>query len=319
MKNFSEIGHRISLIDGHDLDREKRTGTYVLADEVTTLVETSASPSVPHLLAGLNDMGIDPKDISYIILTHIHLDHAGGAGLFLEHCPHAKVIVHPKGARHLEEPSRLIAGAKAVYGDDFDELFNPILPIPKERIIIKQHRETLQTGPSSLLTFYDTPGHANHHFSIFDSVSKGMFAGDTVGIYYRELDSEGIEFHLPSTSPNQFNPAAMLKAAELYESLGVQRIFFGHYGVSENPAEVYSQLRYWLPIFVETAKASFKMEKEFADQVESTKEGLLNKVTEQLKQRGISGNHPVFDIINLDLNVSSMGLIDFLNKSEKTK
>ncbi|MGY3315594.1 glyoxylase-like metal-dependent hydrolase (beta-lactamase superfamily II) [Peribacillus simplex] len=106
-----------------------------------TLVETSASPSIPHLMKGLEDLGISPVDITYIILTHIHLDHAGGAGLFLQHCPNAKVIVHPKGARHLEDPTRLIAGAKAVYGEEFNELFNPILPIPFDRMLTIHDRE----------------------------------------------------------------------------------------------------------------------------------------------------------------------------------
>ncbi|WP_285766441.1 MBL fold metallo-hydrolase [Peribacillus sp. SI8-4] len=319
MQNISELGYRISLIDGYDLDRRNRTGTYVIADKDMTIVETSASPSIPHLLKGLAELGIAPEDITYIILTHIHLDHAGGAGLFLQHCPNAKVIVHPKGARHLEDPTRLIAGAKAVYGDDFNKLFDPILPIPPERMICKHDREALQIGDHSTLTFYDTPGHANHHLSIFDSKSKGMFSGDTIGIYYRELDEAGLEFYLPSTSPNQFNPEAMLAAAELYESIGVERIYFGHYGVSENPKEVYRQLQFWLPIFVETAKKAFKVHAAFDERVAATSKHIFKEVAAHLEEKGISIHHPVFDIIALDLNVSSMGLIDYLMKQERNK
>ncbi|KWW11625.1 MBL fold metallo-hydrolase [Peribacillus simplex] len=319
MQNISELGYRISLIDGFDLDRRNRTGTYVIADTDITLVETSASPSIPHLLKGLAELDIAPEDVTYIILTHIHLDHAGGAGLFLQHCPNAKVIVHPKGIRHLEDPTRLIAGAKAVYGEDFNKLFDPILPIPPERMIGKHDRETLQIGDNSTLTFYDTPGHANHHMSIFDSMSKGMFSGDTIGIYYRELDEEGVEFHLPSTSPNQFNPEAMLAAAELYESVGVERIYFGHYGVSENPKEVYRQLQYWLPIFVETAKSAFREYAAFEERVAATSKNIFKVVAAHLEEKGISINHPVFDIISMDLNVSSMGLIDYLMKQEQNK
>jgi glyoxylase-like metal-dependent hydrolase (beta-lactamase superfamily II) len=319
LQNFSELGYRIYLIDGFDLNRKNRTGTYVIADKDITLVETSASPSIPHLLKGLDDLGIAPEDITYIILTHIHLDHAGGAGLFLQHCPNAKVIVHPKGARHLEDPTRLIAGAKAVYGEEFNKLFDPILPIPHDKIIIKQDRESLQTSDSSTLTFYDTPGHANHHFSIFDSVSKGMFSGDTVGIYYRELNEDGIEFYLPSTSPNQFNPEAMLAAADLYASIGVERIYFGHYGVSENPNEVYKQLHYWLPIFVETAETAFKEYTSFKEQVAATSKNIFNTVATHLGEKGITKDHSVFEIIRLDLKVCSMGLIDYLEKREKNK
>jgi glyoxylase-like metal-dependent hydrolase (beta-lactamase superfamily II) len=319
LQNISELGFRISLIDGFDLDRRNRTGTYVIADEDITLVETSASPSIPHLMKGLEHLGIALEDITYIILTHIHLDHAGGAGLFLQHCPNAKVIVHPKGARHLEDPTRLIAGAKAVYGEEFNKLFDPILPIPFERMLIKQDRESLKTSDTSTLTFYDTPGHANHHLSIYDSVSKGMFSGDTVGIYYRELDEEGLEFYLPSTSPNQFNPDAMLAAAELYESIGVERIYFGHYGVSENPKEVYKQLHYWLPKFVETAKSAYREYASFEDQVAATSKNIFTEVAVHLGEKGITADHPVFEIIAMDLNVCSMGLIDYLVKQEKDR
>lgn len=319
MFNFSELGYRISLIDGFDLGRKNRTGTYVIADGDITLVETSASPSIPHILKGLNDLGIALEEITYIILTHIHLDHAGGAGLFLQHCPSAKVIVHPKGARHLEDPTRLIAGAKEVYGEDFDKLFNPILPIPHDKIIVKEDKTSLQTSENCTLTFYDTPGHANHHLSIFDPVSRGMFSGDTVGVYYRELEQDGIEFYLPSTSPNQFNPEAMLAAADLYESLDVKRIYFGHYGVSENPMEVYKQLRYWLPIFVETAETAFKQYETFKEQVAITRTNIFDKVTTHLATLGIAKDHPVFEILQLDLEVCAMGLIDYCAKRRKTR
>ncbi|MGA9228018.1 MAG: MBL fold metallo-hydrolase, partial [Mesobacillus sp.] len=113
MKKPVRLSENIYLIDDFDLSMTERTGTYLLLEEKITLIETSASPSIPFILDGLEALGVIPADIAYIIVTHIHLDHAGGAGLLLEHCPQAKVIVHPKGARHLADPSRLIAGAKA--------------------------------------------------------------------------------------------------------------------------------------------------------------------------------------------------------------
>ncbi|MEH6946027.1 MBL fold metallo-hydrolase [Bacillus sp. JJ634] len=317
MDTISELGFRISLIDGFDLNREHRTGTYVIHDTPLTIVETSASPSIPHLLKGLAELNIDPADIAYIILTHIHLDHAGGTGLFLSHCPNAKVIVHPKGARHLEDPSRLIAGAKAVYGNKFDELFNPILPIPKDRLIIKHNQDTLQFTDQASLTFYDTPGHANHHLSIFDSTSKGMFSGDTIGVYYRDLDEAGIEWYMPSTSPNQFNPTAMLAAIDLYRSIGVERIYFGHYGVSDNPEEVYHQIQTWLPIYIEAAESAFHACSSFDEQVSMTQKTLYDKTHDLLAKQGIPADHPVFEIIALDLEVCSMGLVDYLMRKQK--
>ncbi|RFU69897.1 MBL fold metallo-hydrolase [Bacillus sp. V59.32b] len=316
MGSIIEIDKRISLIDGNDLQRKLRTGTYVIKEEEITIVETSASPSIPYVLEGLSEAGIQLEDIKYIILTHIHLDHAGGAGLLLQKCPNAKVIVHKKGARHLEDPTRLIAGAKAVYGDDFDRLFDPILPIPSERIIIKEDREILAISDTCTLTFYDTPGHANHHLSIHDDVSNGMFSGDTVGIYYRELDQDNIEFYLPSTSPNQFNPEAMLASADLYESLGIDRVYFGHFGASHNPHQVYQQLKYWLPIFVETAKNAHACNPTFEEKLSALSSDLYKTVREYLAQKGVPDNHPVYEILALDLRVCAMGLIDYLMKQE---
>ncbi len=168
-----DLGNDMTLIDLYDLSMPERTGAYVLHADELTVVETSASPSVPHLLKGLEDLNLDPKDVKHIIVTHIHLDHAGGVGLFLEHCPNATVYVHPKGKRHLADPAKLIAGAKAVYGDQFDELFDPIVPVPEERLVEKGEGDTLDIG-GRVLTFYDSPGHAKHHLSIHDSLSNGI-------------------------------------------------------------------------------------------------------------------------------------------------
>ncbi|HET7616397.1 MAG TPA: MBL fold metallo-hydrolase, partial [Bacillales bacterium] len=211
-----DLGNRIHLIDGFDLKTPGRTGTYVLQEEELTLVETGPSPSVPYVLAGLNDLGLDPAEVKYIIVTHIHLDHAGGAGLLLQHCPNAKVVVHPRGNRHLADPSRLVAGARQVYGEQFDELFDPIVPIPEDRLIVKDDGETLKIGAECTLRFYDSPGHAKHHFSIYDPVSNGIFTGDTAGVRYHQTQDQGLTFYLPSTSPNQFDPEAMLHSIERF-------------------------------------------------------------------------------------------------------
>lgn len=305
-----DLGKRIYLIDGFDLGMEGRTGSYVILEEELTLVETSASPSIPYLLKGLGDLRIDPKDISYIIVTHIHLDHAGGVGLLLKECPNAKVVVHPKGARHLVDPERLIQGAKAVYGDDFDRLFEPILPVPEEKIIVKADRETLSIGPSCTLQFFDTPGHANHHFSIFDPVSNGIFTGDTFGIRYHQVQDKQFTFYLPSTSPNQFNPEAMFRSMELIKNLNVDRIYFGHFGMSTDVNDVYQQLCNWLPVFVDTAESLCRQGKA-ADELAAA---LFEQVQQHLSKRGIPLDHPIYEILQLDLHVCAMGLADYVSK-----
>lgn len=314
MKKPARISENIYLIDDFDLSMTERTGTYVLLEEKITLIETSASPSIPYILEGLEALEISPGDIAYIIVTHIHLDHAGGAGLMLKHCPHAKVIVHPKGARHLTEPSRLIAGAKAVYGEKFSELFDPILEIPEDRIIIKDDGDTLVISEELTLQFLDTPGHANHHFSIYHPATKGIFSGDTAGIYYPQIHREGIEFYLPSTSPNQFDPKKMLYSITRYKELGIERIYFGHYGKSENPAEAFKQVEYWLEIFLSEAMQVVSVGNGTEHQVEAVTKRLFAKVKAYLVQQGLAVNHPIFELLYLDINVSSMGLVHYLSK-----
>ncbi|WP_174733750.1 MBL fold metallo-hydrolase [Mesobacillus harenae] len=314
MQKPEKLAENLYLIDDYDLKMEERTGTYVLTEQDLTLIETCASPSVPKILKGLNLLGLSPENVKYIIVTHIHLDHAGGAGLLLTHCPQAKVVVHPKGIRHLEDPSRLIAGAKSVYGERFDELFDPILPVASEQLIVKNDRESLTIGPDCTLTFYDSPGHSNHHFSIFHPNTSGMFTGDTAGIRYPQLVREGIELYLPSTSPNQFSPEKMLHSLELFKSLSLKYIYFGHYGMSSNPEEVYKQVEDWLKVFLEEAESAFLEGNEFLEKVFMTTERLQNRVAIYLLEKGIDRNHQAFEILSLDLSVSAMGLIDYLQK-----
>jgi glyoxylase-like metal-dependent hydrolase (beta-lactamase superfamily II) len=316
LKKPVQLSEKIHLIDDYDLRMTERTGTYVLMEEQITLIETSASPSIPYILAGLKELEVNPEDVTYIIVTHIHLDHAGGAGLLLTHCPNAKVIVHPKGARHLADPSRLILGAKAVYGDKFDELFDPILKVPEERLIVKNNGDSLLLSEKLTLRFYDTPGHANHHFSIYHPEANGIFSGDTAGIYYPQIAREGIEFYLPSTSPNQFDPDKMLKSIELYKGLGIEKIFFGHYSMSENPAEAFKQVKFWLNVFLEEAKQAAATGSEAEEQTQLLTDRLYNRVRSFLTEQGLNEDHPINELLQLDVSVSSMGLVDYLRKNK---
>jgi len=309
-----DLGHNIFLIDGFDLGMPSRTGSYIIDEEVLTMIETGPSRSVPYIKEGLKALGKKLEDVQYIIVTHIHLDHAGGAGLLVQECPNAKVIVHPRGYRHLLNPEKLIAGAKAVYGQAFDELFAPIVPIPEDRLIVMEDGGTLKIADNRTLHFYDTPGHAKHHFSIYDPTSKGIFTGDTVGVRYDGLENFGGDVYLPSTSPNQFDPEAMLSSIEKVRNLGVERIYYGHFGVSDHPAEALAEVARWIPRFVEMAQKTsatdpFKLSQALADMV----------IKEISKTRTIPENHDFYKIVQLDMQVSAMGLIDYLAKQKINK
>ncbi|WIY63084.1 MBL fold metallo-hydrolase [Bacillus arachidis] len=319
MKKVEQLSSQLYLIDDHDLQQDERTGTYVLVGDDITLIETCAAPSLPYLLNGLQQLQINLADVKNIIVTHVHLDHAGAAGLMMEKCPNATLFVHSRGARHMIDPTKLIQGAKAVYGDAFDKLFNPILPIPEKRVHIVKDGETLQISENRILTFYDTPGHAKHHISIHDSLTNGIFTGDTIGIYYRELAELDVELYLPTTSPSQFQPDAMIAAKDRIRNMKVDSIYFGHYGASSHVSEVYKQLEYWLPIFVEAGKQVFEQNQDFEAASHELYVLLLDKVSSHLSQKGVPSTHSIYDVIKLDMEISAMGIIDYLTKQEKAK
>jgi glyoxylase-like metal-dependent hydrolase (beta-lactamase superfamily II) len=305
------IDSRISLVDLMDLSLKERTGSYIINEEALTIIETSASPSIPHLKKGLSKLNINPKDIQYIILTHIHLDHAGGAGLFLNVCPNARVIVHPKGKRHIIDPHRLISGAKAVYGEKFDELFHPIVPIPEDRILVMEDKEELSISDTCTLTFYHTPGHANHHLSIFDSSSNGMFTGDTCGIQYT-IGSK--RFYFPSTSPNQFDPEQMKTSIRTYRSLHLDRLYFGHYGVTEEVFFALTEVEKWLDLFMKKSEEQYSPNVTMEENVKTITSSLIELTRSELIQKGVDPDNPIFSLLELDMNVSAMGIVDYFSK-----
>lgn len=317
-QHVTDLGHGISLIDLYDMGFEKRTGCFVFREE-RALIETGPSPSVAHLLRGLETLRIPPEDIRYIIVTHIHLDHSGGAGLLLTHCPNAQVVVHPRGARHLIDPSRLIASARMVYGEKFDSLFHPIVPVPEDRILIRGEGDTLTIGADRTLQFLDTPGHALHHFSIYDPVSNGIFSGDTAGIRYAPLEEEGIRFFLPTTSPNQFDPKALKASMERFRSMDIQRLYFGHYGMTTAVDEALRQVAHWTDRFVEIGQQFVAHQPVQAatlmQQAEELGRQLLDAVRSHLSAAGVPTDHRIYDILKADCLVDAMGILDYLNKT----
>lgn len=305
-----QLDERISLIDGFDMDIPSRTGTYVIQEKELTLIEVGPSPSVKYIKRGLENLSRSLAEVRYIIVTHVHLDHAGGAGFLLQQCPNATLIVHPRGGRHLIDPTKLAAGARAIYGESFSEIYDPIVPVPADRVVEKSEGDTLDIGPNCTLEFWDTPGHAKHHFSIFDPVSNGIFTGDTAGVRYELLLQDGVELYLPTTSPNHFNPNDMHASINRFAEKDVDRIYFGHFGMTENPKEALKQVAQWLDIYVEIAE---EVVDEGGDYNEIARR-IMKRVKEHLRGLGIQDDHEVYIIINLDVQISALGMIDYFQK-----
>ncbi len=310
LKHPIRLDNRIALIDGFDLGAPDRTGTYVIDETELTIIETGPSPSVKYIKKGLLELGFELSEVKYIIVTHVHLDHAGGAGLLLRDCPNAKLIVHPRGARHLIDPKKLVAGARGVYGDSFSELFEPIIPIPQDRIEMKGEGDTLQIGADCTLQFLDTPGHAKHHITIYDPVSNGVFAGDTVGVRYEQLLREGVPFFLPSTSPNHFDPEEMRKSIKRLHEMKLDRIYYGHFGMTTDIDASLTAVSEWLDLFVSEGEKAFVEGKGY----DTLASRLLLRVRQFLREKSVPDDHDVYVLINLDLQVSALGIMDYFQK-----
>jgi len=219
----------ISAIDAQ-FHRPKRAAIHLIVENgKMALVDTGTTSSIPGVISVLQEKNLAIEDVDYIILTHIHLDHAGGASHCMQVFPNARLIVHPRGARHMADPGKLISGAIAVYGEtEFKRVYGEIDPIDKERIIEAPDESRIELNGRSLL-FLDTPGHARHHNCIYDEKSNSFFTGDTFGVSYRELDANDMEFVFPTTTPVQFDPDAAHASIDRIMRFNPEHAFLTHY------------------------------------------------------------------------------------------
>lgn len=222
--------HGIHVIDTA-FQREHFDAAYLIVEEGRgAFVDCGTNHSVPRLLEALQRAALAPADVDFLIVTHVHLDHAGGAGLLMEHLPDATLIAHPRAAQHLIDPGRLIAGATAVYGEEeMQRSYGTLLPVPEARVRVVQDGETVALAGRAL-AFIDTPGHARHHHCIWDARSRSWFTGDTFGLSYRELDGPRGAFILPTTTPVQFEPEALKASIARMVAYAPEAMYLTHYG-----------------------------------------------------------------------------------------
>ncbi len=228
-----------ALADGiHVIDtgfhRPRFDAAYLMAEDGrAAFIDTGTSHSVPRLLASLAALGLPVEAVDWVIVTHVHLDHAGGAGALMQALPNARLLVHPRGARHMVDPTALLAGARAVYGaDEVARSYGEVPGIAAERVLSSSDGFTVQLAgrPLQLL---DTPGHARHHHCIWDARSRGFFTGDTFGLSYREFDTARGPWLLPTTTPVQFDPEPLRQSVRRMLAFAPERMYLTHYGCVE--------------------------------------------------------------------------------------
>jgi len=192
-------------------------------------VDVGTNHSVPYLLAALEALGIEREAVDYLLLTHVHLDHAGGAGRLIRELPNATAVLHPRGAPHLIDPEKLIAGSQAVYGKErFQRLYGDIVPVPAARVRVTRDGDGLSLAGREMEILH-TPGHALHHHVFVDRANSCIFTGDTFGISYRELDSPRGAFIIPTTTPTQFDPGQLIDSIDRLLSYSPQAMYLMHF------------------------------------------------------------------------------------------
>lgn len=222
-------GHGIHSLDSGYV-RPRLDAIHLLVENGrAAFIDTGTNASVPRMLEALERIGVGVEAVDYVILTHVHLDHAGGAGGLMQRLPNARLVVHPRGAPHMIDPAKLWAGTVAVYGEararhDYGEL----VPVARERVIEAADGDSL-TLAGRELHFIDTPGHAKHHFCVWDPAARALFTGDTFGLSYRELDQDGRAFIFPTTTPTQFDPPALRASVQRLLALSPRAVFLTHY------------------------------------------------------------------------------------------
>jgi glyoxylase-like metal-dependent hydrolase (beta-lactamase superfamily II) len=224
------LEHGIHVIDT-GFHRPMFDASYLLVERGrAAFVDTGTNHSVPRLLAALAAAGLNAGDVDYVIATHVHLDHAGGAGLLMQQLPAARLVVHPLGARHLIDPSRLMASARGVYGEEeVSRSYGEVVGVAPERVLRTADGLTLELAGRPL-TFLDTPGHARHHHCLWDERSRGFFTGDTFGLSYREFDTAAGAWIMPTTTPVQFEPETMRDSIRRMVAYRPESLYLTHYG-----------------------------------------------------------------------------------------
>lgn len=225
-----DYGHGISAVDAGYIRPLLDAVHLVVEGDRAAIVDTGTNFSVPGVLEALAARGIGPAQVDFVILTHVHLDHAGGAGMFMQRCPNAVLTVHPRGARHMTDPTRLVAGTIGVYGAARTRaMYGEIVPVPAARILETPDGASIKLNGREL-TFHETFGHARHHVAIRDSRSGDVFGGDTFGLTYPELDWQGRQFAFATSSPVQFDPAPYHRSLDLIARLARQAVYVTHFG-----------------------------------------------------------------------------------------
>lgn len=277
-------------------------------------VDTGTNNSVPLLLDALEQRDLDVADVDFVFLTHIHLDHAGGAGLLMQALPNARCVVHPRGALHMADPARLIAGTEAVYGvERTREMYGDIQPIEQDRLVVAGDEQWFDLNGRKMQALY-TEGHALHHYCLNDPVSRGVFTGDSFGVSYREFDTAAGAFIFPTSTPTHFDPDAAHVSVDRIMACKPKQLYLTHYSRVRDLERLARDMHAGIDAYAKMALANKDADDPY--------EAILPAMSEHLKSRardhGFEGDYEALQsILEIDIVLNTKGLVSWLQRLKK--
>ena len=303
--------HDIYSVDAEYVRPKHAAIHLILENGRVAFVDTGCNDSIPNALRALDELGVSVDSVDYVMLSHIHLDHAGGAGTMMKLFPNARLVVHPRGAWHMAKPARLMESVATVYGiEETRRLYGEVLPIDASRIIEATHETSIDLAGRKLLCL-DAPGHAKHHIAIVDSKSGHIFSGDIFGLSYPELDTDGRQFVFPTTTPVQFDPQAMHASIEMLMSYRPQAIYLTHFGQICDVAAKALDLHRMIDAHVAIA---LREKNVGAERHARIRAGLDELLLEETKRFGCRlADTDVLKVFDADLELNTQGLVVWLD------
>ncbi|WP_284615232.1 MBL fold metallo-hydrolase [Aquabacterium humicola] len=294
--------------------RPRFDAAYLLVERGrAAFVDTGTNHAVPRLLAALEALGLAPADVDFVIPTHVHLDHAGGAGLLMKSLPRATMLVHPRGARHMIDPLALYMGAQAVYGEDeMQRSYGTLHAVPADRVRSPADDDVIELAGRPL-RFIDTPGHARHHHCIWDEASGGWFTGDTFGLSYREHDTARGAWILPTSTPVQFDPDALRRSMDRLLARSPRAMYLTHYSRVGDAPRLAGLLHEQLDAMVALGLSL----RDAPERHARLKAGLADIYRSQLARHGVQDPAAAVEQLALDIELNAQGLAVWLDRDKQ--
>lgn len=311
---ITELDDGIVAIDTEYLRPVQDASHLIVEGGRAAFVDTGTNDSVPLLIDTLHQRDLDVADVDYVFLTHIHLDHAGGAGLLMQELPNALCVVHPRGAPHMIDPAKLVAGTEAVYGvERTREMYGVLQPLVEARVVVPDDEQWFELNGRELQVLF-TEGHARHHYCLNDPTSRGVFTGDSFGVSYRELDTAAGEFIFPTTTPASFDPVEAHKSVDRIMACEPERLYLTHYSRVTDLNRLAGDMHFCIDAFCEMALAN----KNAGDPAAAIQAAMYDYLATRLLAHGYKGDAGAMrSVLQIDMTLNAQGLVSWLRRLEK--